>query len=129
MGRLLLTLLLLLGNAATTSAAIVLLKDRSEPIIGTLLREETDRVAIRTVDADGKPHEQTLQRSEIDEIIPAHSSERLAALDPGKPTMTSSDLTSVATRNWSSFDSRVCPWSVIPKQRATNSGACGGSSA
>lgn len=87
MGRPLLALLLLSAHAATTSAAIILLKDRPEPIIGTLLREETDRVLIRTVDAEGKPHEQTLQRSEIDQIVPAYSSQRLATLDPAKPAM------------------------------------------
>lgn len=87
MGRLLLSLVLLVASAATASAATVLLKDRAEPLIGTLLREEKDQVVLRTIDAQGKPQEQTLQRSEIDQIVPAYSADRLAALDPGKPAM------------------------------------------
>jgi hypothetical protein len=87
MGRGLLSLVLLVAIAATNSAATVLLKDRSEPVIGALLREEQDQVVLRTVDAQGKPQEQTFQRSEIDQIVPAYSTERLAALDPGQPAM------------------------------------------
>jgi hypothetical protein len=87
MRRLLLIISLLLGNTATTSATIVLLKDRPDPLIGTLLRDEKDRVVLRTVDAEGKSHEQTIQRSEIDQVMPAFSPQRLAALDPAKPAM------------------------------------------
>jgi hypothetical protein len=76
-----------LASASPLVAAAVLLKDRTEPVIGTLLREDKDRVVLRTLDADGKSHEQTFQRSEIDQLVPAYSTERLAELDPAKPAM------------------------------------------
>ena len=86
MGRVLLSLLLM-GNVSAASAAVVLLKNRPEPVIGTLLRDDKDRVVLRIVDAEGKPREETFRRSEVEEVIPAWSAERLAALDPGKPDM------------------------------------------
>lgn len=86
MGRVLLSLLLI-ANASAAPAAIVHLKDRPEPVIGVLLRSDKDRVVLRTTDADGKAQEETFQRSDVEEVIPAFSSERLAALDPSKPAM------------------------------------------
>jgi hypothetical protein len=63
------------------------LRDRGEPIIGTLLRDDKDRVVVRTVDAEGKPREETFRRTEVEEVVAAYSAERLAALDPSKPAL------------------------------------------
>jgi hypothetical protein len=86
MGRVLISLLLM-GNVSAASAAVVLLKERAEPVIGALIRDDKDRVVLRTIDAEGKPREETFRRSEVEEVISAYSSERLAALDPAKPAM------------------------------------------
>jgi hypothetical protein len=69
------------------SGAVVLLKDRSEPVIGALLRDDKDRVVLRTVDTQGKTREESFPRSEVEKVVPAYSTERLAALDPAKPAL------------------------------------------
>ena len=86
MGRVLISLLLM-GNVSAASAAVVLLKDRSEPVIGTLLRDDKDHVVLRTVDAQGKTREESFPRSEVEKVVPAYSTERLAELDPAQPHM------------------------------------------
>lgn len=80
-------LAILAAVPSTGISAILLLKDRSEPVVGTLVREDQDRVVLRTVDAEGKPREETFPRADITELVPAFSSERLAALDPARPAM------------------------------------------
>jgi hypothetical protein len=52
---------------------------------GTLVREDKDHVVLRTTGSDGKSHEETFRRADIDEVLPPFSRERLAALDPASP--------------------------------------------
>jgi hypothetical protein len=66
-------------------AVLIRLKDRPEPVVGSLLRDEKDRVVLRVVDADGKSREETFKRAEIEEVVPPFSADRLAALDPTHP--------------------------------------------
>lgn len=85
--RVLFALLLLAAAPSTGISAILLLKDRSEPVVGTLVREDQDRVVLRMMDAEGKAREETFRRADITDLIPAFSSERLEALDPARPAM------------------------------------------
>ena len=78
--------LLLVGvSVGTSSAAVVLLKDRTEPVIGTLVRNDSDRVVIRSTDAEGKAREETFRRDQVEQVVPAYSVEHLATLEPARP--------------------------------------------
>jgi hypothetical protein len=76
---------LLAALVGSSPAAIVLLKDRPEPVVGSLVHDDKDRVVLRTTDPQGKSREETFKREEVEEVVPAYSTDRLAALDPGKP--------------------------------------------
>jgi hypothetical protein len=69
----------------TAEGAIVLLKNRDEPVVGSVVREEKERVVVRTLGLDGKPHEEVILRSDVEEILPSVSTDRLVELEPVKP--------------------------------------------
>jgi len=77
----------ILAIASASQGAIVVLKDKAEPVFGTIVREERERIVVRTLDAECKPRDEILRRDQIDEIIPSVSSDRVAALDPARPSL------------------------------------------
>ena len=81
----LVALALVAVSVGDSLAAVVLLKDRTDPVIGKLVRNDKDRIVIRLTDADGKTREETFRRDQVEQVVPAYSVERLAMLEPARP--------------------------------------------
>lgn len=79
--------LLFLVTTSPLWAVVVRVKDRAEPLIGALIRDEKERIVVRTTDTSGKTQDETVRRTDIEELIPPFSGDRLAELDPAKPEM------------------------------------------
>jgi hypothetical protein len=71
--------------AAGARAVIVFEKGKSEPIRGYLVEANSVQVVIREVLPSGETRQRVLQRTDIDDMIVAVSSERLASLQPEAP--------------------------------------------
>jgi hypothetical protein len=67
-------------------AVVVLPKGAKQPIMGYLVRQDERTVVVRQPLADGKSRESTFAKKDLDELIITVSPERLAALDPTKPS-------------------------------------------
>src|SRR6266436_3665046 len=68
------------------SAVVVLPKGSNTPVMGYLVRHDERMVIVRQPLADGKSRELRFSLEQIDELIITVSAERLAALDPAKPS-------------------------------------------
>jgi hypothetical protein len=82
------TILSLLAIGCTPSLAsadVLLLRGGGEPVVGTIIRQDDERVVVRVPSGEGRTRDEIHRRTEIERIIETVSADRLARLDPARP--------------------------------------------
>ena len=81
-----LVFVLVVAPWATSHAAIIFLKGSDEPLHVRTIREGDTTIIVGVPEANGTFTQRVLERRNIDQFIPTVSKERLAELDPARPT-------------------------------------------